>query len=113
MYEKEYYLKSKNRMNETVEKLIEMKSKWEELDIVHYFAEVHHFSNEEFTSIAPSLDEHYDYCIDKNIQYENIQTLKRGLKVVKLCSDGLDIDDAIKQSWAEYPILITSVKKLT
>ncbi len=102
--EKEYQVSD---VSGTTEKLIEMKNKWEELDIVPYFTESHHFSSERFNSEAPTLYEHCDYCIGKKIQGENIQTLERCLKVAKLYGNGLDIDEAIEQSWLEYPILRT------
>lgn len=94
-------------MNKTTEKLIEMKNRWEELSIESYFPDAHHFASEKFDSEAPTLCEHYDYCIDKNIRGENIQTLERCLKVAKLYGNGLDIDEAIEQSWLEYPVLKT------
>ncbi|SMN00520.1 hypothetical protein SPONL_1353 [uncultured Candidatus Thioglobus sp.] len=92
-------------MSKITEKLIKMKDKWEKLNITPYFVKAHHFASEKFDSKIPTLYEHYDYCIDKNIQGENIQTLDRCLNIAKLCSDGLDIDNAIKQSWVEYPVL--------
>ncbi len=105
-YDKGEYMPS-NNISETSKKLMIMKDKWEKLGITPYFSEVHNFSNEKFNSKAPDLCKHYDYCIDKNIQGENIQTLKRCLKVAELYSDGLGINEAIKQSWLEYPVLRT------
>lgn len=103
--EKEYQYKSSNNMSTTAEKIIKMKNDWEELGIVSFFTKTHHFASEKFNSKPPTLYKHYNYCIDKNIHGENVQTLDRCLMVAKLCSDGLDVNNAITKSWAKYPVL--------
>ena len=92
-------------MSGTFIRLTQMKEEWEALKIDSHFPKVHHFSNEKFKSKPPTLSEHYEYCKDKEIEFENIQTLNRALTASKLFSHGLSIDDAIKKSWIKYPVL--------
>ena len=52
-----------------------MKAKLEKLGIGSYFPKMHHFSSGKFASNPPKLSEHYNYCISKEIQSENLQNI--------------------------------------
>ncbi len=92
-------------MSGTFIRLTQMKEEWEALKIDSHFPKVHHFSSEKFKSSPPTLSEHYEYCKDKEIESENLQTLERAERAGELFKERLKIDDAIKKSWIKYPVL--------
>ena len=81
-----------------------MNKKWEDLNITHYFADVHHFSSGEFSSAPTSLTTFVHSCEGKNIRGENIQTIERALRVAKYVENGVEPTYAIKAVWADFPL---------
>ncbi len=57
-----------------------MKYKWELLEIQEYFSSIHHFSSNKFQTKPPSLAGFYNWCKDREIKNENLQTLNRTFK---------------------------------
>jgi hypothetical protein len=82
-----------------------MKDKWEALGIKKHFSEVHHFSSEKFRTKPSGLKGFYNWCQEREILDENLQTLNRALKAASLIEQGQSIESAIKSSWDLYPIV--------
>ena len=70
------------------------------------FPRVHHFSDQSRFAKNPStIWEFYDYCRNKNLRAENLQTIRRAREVSKLVNCGMTIDGAINSAWSKYPIV--------
>ena len=82
-----------------------MKIKWESLKIEESFFKVHHFSTDNYANNNASLKSFYNWCRDRNIRQQNLQTLKRALKTATLVEEGHNIDSAIESAWAEFPLI--------
>ena len=52
------------------------------------------------------LKSYYNWCKERDIQAENQQTLQRALEVVRLFEDGMPLEEAIKEAWKKFPILM-------
>jgi hypothetical protein len=86
-------------------RLAELELKWRTLRIDHQFRKVHHFSSDKFSSQPASLEVFIAWCDGRDIKDENVQTLERGLDVARRVEGGQDFDQALKEAWAEYPIV--------
>ena len=65
-----------------------MKRKWETLGIKKSFSKVHHFSSSKFKTKPSGLKGFYNWCLDQEIQDENLQTVNRALKAASLFEQG-------------------------
>jgi len=83
-----------------------MKSLWIKNKIENHFPEVHHFISNKFKSNRMGLKSYYNWCKERDIQAENQQTLQRALEVVRLFEDGMPLEEAIKEAWKKFPILM-------
>ncbi len=81
-----------------------MNNKWEYLNISNYFADIHHFSSDEFSSSPTSLADFVHSCEGKNIRGENIQTIERALELARYVENGVEPSYAIKTVWADFPL---------
>jgi len=81
-----------------------MNSKWQYLNIAHYFEGIHHFSSDEFSSMPFTLSDFVNDCAGKNIRGENVQTIERALEVARYVENGVEPSYAIKTVWADYPL---------
>lgn len=81
-----------------------MNNKWEYLNISNYFADIHHFSSDEFSSQPTTLADFVHSCAGKNIRGENIQTIERALELARYVENGVDPSYAIKTVWADFPL---------
>lgn len=80
-----------------------MKTVW--IKISSHFPQAHHFSSEKFTTKPPSLERFYEYCSDKEVRGENLQTICRALEISKLVEEGDSIDTAVRSAWMSHPIV--------
>lgn len=81
-----------------------MNKKWEDLNIIDYFVDVHHFSSDEFSSPPSTLTAFVHTCEGKNIRGENVQTIERALEVARYVENGVEPSYAIKTVWADFPL---------
>ena len=86
-------------------RLAELESKWRTLRIDHQFRKVHHFSSDKFSSQPASLEVFIAWCDSRDIKDENAQTLERGLDVARRVEGGQAFKEALREAWAEYPIV--------
>ena len=82
-----------------------MRREWESLGIQHHFKKVHHFSSDKFRSKPSGLDSFCDWCKDREIEDENLQTLNTALTVSSLIQQGKSPEFAIERAWEAYPIV--------
>ena len=85
--------------------LNDMKNQWESLGIQDHFIRVHHFSSNRFKSKPANLDNFYDWCKEREIKDENLQTVNRALKTAALIQQGKNLGLAIDSAWEAYPIV--------
>lgn len=85
--------------------LLDMKKKWEALEIVRYFPQVHHFSDLKFKTKPSGMGVFIRWCEEREIKSENLQTIKRAKKAADLFKSNRDIEKAIKEAWREYPVV--------
>ncbi|TWX72096.1 hypothetical protein ESZ36_02375 [Colwellia demingiae] len=83
-----------------------MENKWTGLGIEDWFVSVHHFSSSKLASKPSTLTAFVSYCEGKDIRGENVQTVKRALKVACYVSEGIGPSDAIKIAWRRYPLVV-------
>jgi hypothetical protein len=81
-----------------------MKQAWESMGIASDFPRVHHFASPKFKTPSCGLERFYNWCVVRDIQEENAQTINRALEVVRLLSAGLGLDEAIRKAWDSYPV---------
>ncbi len=81
-----------------------MSNKWQYLNITNFFADIHHFSSDEFSSPPSTLTAFVNHCEGKNIRGENIQTIERALEVARYVENGVEPEYAINMVWADFPL---------
>ena len=81
-----------------------MKRKWTSLNIEKYFTKVHHFSSEKFATKPSGLNVFFNWCVQREIMEENLQTLHRALTAASLFEQGRSIEQAIDSAWKQYPV---------
>ena len=89
----------------TATSLQEMKDRWEILGIKKWFPKVHHFPSPKFSTKPSTLNVFYNWCVVREINSENIQTVNRAVEVAKLVESGLTFDLALEEAWKRHSIL--------
>lgn len=82
-----------------------MKTKWETLGIEKEFSKIHHFSSDKFKTKPSGLKGFYNWCQNREIQDENLQTVNRALKTASLVEKGYAIESSITAAWAEFQLV--------
>lgn len=86
--------------------LNEMRRAWETLGISSDFSKVHHFSSDSFKTRPPGLSRFYNWCVAREIEAENLQTVRRALEAAKIYRSSKEIDAAIQAAWRKYPVIM-------
>jgi hypothetical protein len=85
--------------------LAELESRWNDLGIAPQFHQVHHFASPKFSGKREHLERFIKWCEGREIRDENAQTLARALDVARRVEGGRDLEAALEEAWAVFPIV--------